>query len=79
MSEMKKEVPEVSLLDQLRGQHAQFIQQRDFAQNNLNQLIGAIYACELMIKAHEDKAAKEQLEGGQGNGEADCEQKEQAA
>ena len=66
MSENK----EVSLLDQLKVQRAQFIQQRDFAQTNLNQLIGAIHACDIMIQRHEEEASK-QPAGDQGNGEAD--------
>lgn len=83
MSEAKKEVaPELSLLDQLRNQHSQFIQQRDFAQNNLNQLIGAIYACDLMIKKHEADAAKglsQENLGDSSHGEADKQEQEQAA
>lgn len=67
MSEAKQEVPVLSLLDQLRQQHAAFIQQKDIAQNNLNQLVGAIFACDLMIKKHEAEEAKK---GDQGNGEA---------
>lgn len=49
---------ELSILDQLRAQHHAFVNQRDEAQVNLQQLIGAIYACELMIKKHEDEADK---------------------
>lgn len=79
MSEAQTNVPELSLLDQLRLQHASFVQQKDFAQNNLNQLVGAIYACEIMIKKHEDEASKQQPAGDQENGEADSEQEEQAA
>lgn len=58
MSEATMEVQELSLLDQLKNQHAQFLQQREMAQNNLNQLIGAIYASDLIIKKHEDDATK---------------------
>jgi hypothetical protein len=79
MSEVKTDVPELSLLDQLRMQHASFVHQKDLAQNNLNQLVGAVYACEIMIKKHEEEAAKLQPAGDQGNGEADSEQEEQAA
>ncbi len=53
-------VPSLSLLDQLKMQHGQFVQQRDLAQNNLNQLIGAIYACEVMIQKHEHEMQKSQ-------------------
>jgi hypothetical protein len=72
MSEENKGVlTQVSLLDQVRQQHSSFIMQRDQAQINLNQLIGAIYACDLMIKKHEDDAKKQDVsnEGDQGNGE----------
>jgi hypothetical protein len=60
MSDENKEAPQVSLIDQFKQQRAQFVQQKEFAQNNLNQLIGAIFACDLMIKKHEDEALKEQ-------------------
>lgn len=39
----------VSYLDQLKEQHKTFCSQRDQTQNNLQQLVGAIYACEMMI------------------------------
>jgi uncharacterized protein YaaN involved in tellurite resistance len=39
----------VSYLEQLKEQHKTFCAQRDHTQNNLQQLVGAIYACELMI------------------------------
>lgn len=77
MSEEKMEVPQISLLDQLKVQRAQFSAQKELAQNNLNQLVGAIYACDVMIKKHEDEAAKQQSAGGQGNGETDSEAEEQ--
>lgn len=48
--------PEASILNQLKQQHAEFICQRDLAQNNYNQLLGAVFACELMIKKHEVEA-----------------------
>jgi hypothetical protein len=83
MSEVKKDVPaQPSLLDQLRMQHASFMQQKDLAQNNLNQLVGAVYACEVMIKKHEEMEAQKGLSmenlGDQGNGEADQQKKEQS-
>jgi hypothetical protein len=77
MSDENKEMPQVSLIDQFKQQRAQFVQQKEFAQNNLNQLIGAIFACDLMIKKHEDEALK--LSGGQGDGEADEQEEKQAA
>lgn len=45
---------ELSLLDQLKAQLSNFITQRDQVHINLNQLIGAIHACEMMIKKHEE-------------------------
>lgn len=60
MSDEKQEVPVLSFLDQMKQQHAVFVQQKDLAQNNLNQLVGAIYACGIMIKKlEEEDAAKE--------------------
>lgn len=51
MSEDKKEV---GMLDQMKQQHAQYCQQRDQAQVNFQQLIGAIFALETLIKSHEE-------------------------
>jgi hypothetical protein len=72
----------LSLLDQLRIQHAQFIQKRDIAQANVNQLIGAVFACEVMIKKHEaEDAAKgltQESQGEQGNGQTEHQEQEQA-
>jgi len=39
----------VSYLDQLKEQHKMFCLQRDQTQSNLQQLVGAIYAVEVMI------------------------------
>jgi hypothetical protein len=64
MSEEKKEVQELSLLEQFKNQHAQFIIQRDMAQNNLHQLIGALYACDLMIKRLEEEEKKSHENSG---------------
>jgi hypothetical protein len=79
MSESKKDISELNLSEQLKMQRALFVQQKEVAQNNLNQLVGAIYACELMIQKHEAEKANHQPAGDQGNGEADKQQKEQAA
>jgi len=81
MSVEKQEVPQISLLDQLKMQRAQFNAQKDLAQTNLNQLVGAVFACDEMIKRHEDDAAKaaalsQENLGGQGNGEANNESAE---
>lgn len=77
------DAPQMSLLDQLKLQRAQFSQQKDLAQTNLNQLIGAIFACDEMIKRHEEEDAKatplSQVNlGGQGNGDAIDQGTEQA-
>lgn len=54
---------ETSYLDQLKEQHKAFCAQRDLAQNNLQQLVGAIYACEMMIaKMESDRGAVADVE-----------------
>jgi hypothetical protein len=80
MSVDKQEVPQMSLLDQLKMQRAQFSAQKELAQNNLNQLVGAIFACDEMIKKHEEDAKKQEVsdQGDQGNGEAHEQGTEQA-
>lgn len=47
------DVPKLTILEELKMQFAQYSQQKEQAQNNLNQFIGAIYALEQMIKKHE--------------------------
>ena len=83
MSVEKQEVPQISLLDQLKMQRAQFSMQKDLAQNNLNQLVGAIFACDEMIKKHEEAEATKGLSqenlGDTSNGETDKQEQEQAA
>ena len=82
MSDEKQEVaPVVSLIDQLKMQHAAFVFQRDQANVNLQQLVGAIYACEVMIKKHEEdlKGLSQENLGEQGNGQADEQKQEQTA
>lgn len=68
------DAPQISLLDQLKLQRAQFAAQKDLAQNNLNQLLGAVFACDEMIKRHEEDVIKglsqENLENNDG-GELD--------
>ena len=61
MSVENKEVPQLSMLEQLKQQHAGFIAQRDLAQTNLNQLVGAIFACDIMIKKFEEEEAKNNM------------------
>lgn len=75
MSVENQEVPKLSILEQLKQQHHNFVQQKEFAQNNLNQLVGAVFACEMMIKKIEAEEAQKGLStenlGDQGNGEAE--------
>ena len=82
MSDEKQEVaPVVSLIDQLKMQHAAFVFQRDQANVNLQQLVGAIYACEVMIKKHEEdsKGLSQENLGDSSNGQADEQKQEQSA
>lgn len=51
----------LSLLEQYKHQHASFIAQREQANNNLQQLAGAIYACDLMIRKFEDEESKSDI------------------
>jgi hypothetical protein len=48
--------PKVPLIIQYQQQLASFKQQRDIAKVNLEQLNGAIFACEHMIKQYEESA-----------------------
>lgn len=59
---MSDDANNVELLESLKKQHQSFIQQRDNAQFQFQQLIGAVVACEMMIKDHEEKLKKKQLE-----------------
>jgi hypothetical protein len=68
-------VNELSLLDQLKMQHIAYSQQRDQAQVNLNQLIGAVYACEQLINAQIKKESQENS-GDKSNGEVKSESAE---
>ncbi len=58
MSEVS-EVKNVSLLQSITEQRAGFIQQRDMMQTNFQQLVGAIFACDVLIKQHEETLKKE--------------------
>jgi ribosome-binding protein aMBF1 (putative translation factor) len=53
---------DLSLLEQFKQQHASFIAQRDQANINLQQLAGAIFACETMIQKYESEEAKNNME-----------------
>ena len=78
---MNKENLQDHYLDQLKLQRAQFAAQKDLAQNNLNQLVGAIFACDIMIKKFEDEDAKKGLSqenlGDISNGEINDQGKEE--
>ncbi len=62
------DVPKLSILEQLKMQLMQYKAQRDQTQTNLQQLFGAIYASEEIIKKMEEEAA---------NGKTDCQEQEQ--
>lgn len=49
---------ELGILQQLQSQHAMYCAQREQAQITFQQLTGAIFACESMIKQHEDNLKK---------------------
>ena len=55
----------ILIIESLKNKRADFIAQRELIQNNFNQLTGAIYACDLMIKdfdKQEDSGEKEHVE-----------------
>lgn len=59
MSEEKKEL---NILDQLKSDLEKFIQQKDVVQNNLHQIIGAIFATEQAMQkiiSHETNSDQE--------------------
>jgi hypothetical protein len=56
------EAKELNLLEQIKAQYAQFIAQRDQIQINFQQLVGAIAACEMMIKQHEEQNLMKEAE-----------------
>lgn len=53
----------LTLLDQFKSQRETFIAQREQANANLQQLIGAIYACELMIQKLESQKVNDVEDG----------------
>lgn len=78
MSEqVETNAPELSMIEQLNQQLNQFKAQRDQAQTNLNQLIGAIFACEMILKKHEEDAAKQASKGVEDNGNTVNKEQEQ--
>jgi hypothetical protein len=52
---MSEDAQETGLLVQMKKQHQIYCSQRDQAQINFQQLIGAIFALENMIQAHEEE------------------------
>lgn len=76
---MSEEKMELGFCDQLKQQHHMFCVQRDQAQVNLQQLVGAIYACEQMIKKYEESEQPKESVGDQGNGQVDEQAEEQSA
>jgi hypothetical protein len=72
----------VSILEQLKQQLVNFNQQKDLAQNNFNQLVGAIFATELMIKKYQDeenKGLNQPVQGEHTNGDTINQDQEQAS
>lgn len=71
---MSEEHKDVSLLAQMKQQHEGYCHQKSHSETNIQQLIGAIYALEQLIKNYEEQLKKtpglsqEDL-GDQGNGE----------
>lgn len=61
MSDTKVDSKLEVYLHKLQARHAQFCLQRDQTQMNYQQLVGAIFACETMIKEYEENL-KEQVE-----------------
>lgn len=60
---------ELSLLEKMKKQHQMYSQQRDQAQLNFQQLVGAIHAIEEIIKIHE-AVVKEASENSEINEQA---------
>jgi hypothetical protein len=79
-----QDVPVDNLLESFKAQLSSFIQQRDQAQINFQQLQGAIFACEHVIKQYEtnllssDNKQSEKIEGDN-NVEIDNESSKQIA
>ncbi len=81
---MSEEVKD--LLKDIIEQRAGFMQQRDMMQTNFQQLVGAIFACDVLIKQHEEKLKEEPkkelenecLEGDKENVKSDEQEQEQA-
>lgn len=86
-----EQAPKLSVIEQYRAQLNMFKAQRDNVKVQYEQLQGAIFACETMIKQYEDgilqevkdRALKAQnvapITGENANGEAICETEKQVA
>jgi len=75
------EIPKLSLLEQFIQERDAFVQQSSQIQIQLQQLNGAIFACNQMIekiKADMEEKAKDN-QGASENGEDNCEKTEQVA
>lgn len=57
-AQQAQQAPEVPLIVKYQQQLAAFIQQRDQVKIQFEQLNGAIFACENMLKQYEDSAKK---------------------
>lgn len=84
MSEVNKDVSEtkeVPLLVKFQQQLESFYKQREFAKNQFEQLQGAIFACENMIKQYQDSVSLNPNEnlGETNDGEVDKHPEEEAA
>ncbi len=51
----------LELIDKLKQEHANFCSQREQAQINFQQLQGAIFACESLIKHHEAQSKEKEF------------------
>ena len=66
-----------NLIDDLKEQHAKYCAQRDQIQTNFQQLVGAIFACETIIKQHEDNLKKNENLGALADVETNSEDEKQ--
>lgn len=57
------------LIIELKSQRDQFVQQKEHIQSNYNQILGAIFALDAMIKKFEDKECSSGEESGETNNE----------
>ena len=84
---MLEEKKDLSLLDQMKQQHQMYCVQRDQSQINFQQLVGAIFALENMIKCHEEELKKQlaeiakstETQGAKEDGQTDEQDQKEAA